>query len=109
MQALFKYLNVLLEYIAFTRLLLCVRTYELYGYHNQLHYKKKIVNYNNKVHLRIYNIVFLHKACTYSTTYVVIRFLNRLKSIMLQNFPIILSGTSFFSHLLFPKLCSQFL
>ena len=33
----------------------------------------------------------------------------RLKSIMLQNFPIILSGTSFFSHLLFPKLCSQFL
>ena len=33
----------------------------------------------------------------------------RLKSIMLKNFPIILSGTSFFSHLLFPKLCSQFL
>ena len=46
-----------------------------------------------------------------------IRFSARLKSIMLQNFPIILSGTSFLFHLLFqiysdtilifPKLCLQ--
>jgi len=32
---------------------------------------------------------------------------NRLKSIMLQNLPIMLSGISFFSCLLFLKLCSQ--
>ena len=34
---------------------------------------------------------------------------DKLKSIILQEFPIILSGNSFFSDLLFPKLCSQFL
>jgi len=33
----------------------------------------------------------------------------RLKSIMLRNLPIILSGISFFSSPLFPKLCLQFL
>ena len=63
------------------------------------------------VFVRIYAYMYV---CTCVCKYA---FMHRLKSIMLQNFPIILSGTSFFSHLLFqnysdttlifPKLCLQ--